>query len=158
MEPHIANLARECPKCHATDRYDSGNCKICARVAATKWNKAHPLKSRLNRQKHQKSHGAYYALKAREYRKKHIEEKAAYNRMYNLRKKYGLTEQQYTSMQEEQGGLCALCSRRKKLVVDHCHSTGKVRGLLCDQCNTGMGMLGDTEESLRRATTYLLSR
>ena len=50
---------------------------------------------------------------------------------------------------------CCGCERRK-LVLDHCHTTGIFRGWLCQRCNTAIGMLGDTEEALRKALTYLV--
>lgn len=80
-----------------------------------------------------------------------------------LRRIYGLTEEQYASMLAVQGGKCALCggcaSRSKagrlQFRVDHCHKTGVVRGLLCAGCNTGLALLGDTPDSLRKALIYV---
>lgn len=69
---------------------------------------------------------------------------------------YGITVQQENEMWAAQGGRCAICGRRRKLVVDHCHDSGVVRGLLCRECNTGLGHLGDTPAGLRRALRYLL--
>ncbi len=85
----------------------------------------------------------------------------------HLRRKYGITLEQYDEMFKLQGGVCALCKqgestkRRKKgegrerLAVDHCHDTGRVRGLLCFKCNTAIGALGDTEESAKKVVEYL---
>ena len=67
----------------------------------------------------------------------------------------------YESMLLSQKGLCALCETSdpkgptSKFVVDHCHITGKIRGLLCNHCNTGLGKLGDSIESLNKAIRYL---
>lgn len=74
-----------------------------------------------------------------------------------LRFKYGLTEAEYLAMAEQQGGLCAICHRppRKVLHVDHCHKTGRVRGLLCHACNVGLGWLGDEPSRMRAAIEYL---
>jgi Recombination endonuclease VII len=62
-------------------------------------------------------------------------------------------------LQTEQNNLCAICSapakQNKTLSIDHCHETGKIRGLLCSKCNMGLGLLGDTAESLRKALQYL---
>jgi hypothetical protein len=69
---------------------------------------------------------------------------------------YGLTHEQYLAMVESQGGVCALCRQHKYLTVDHCHETGVVRGLLCQDCNTSLGKLGDTPASLQRVLRYLL--
>jgi hypothetical protein len=82
--------------------------------------------------------------------------------MQRLRR-YNLTEAQYQSMVEAQGGKCAICSKvpngvglnGKKLHIDHCHITNKVRGLLCRECNHAIGALGDSADGVRRALTYL---
>lgn len=57
----------------------------------------------------------------------------------------------------EQLGLCAICHKPEdiKLAVDHCHDTGKIRGLLCKRCNMGIGLLGDSPEITLNATLYL---
>jgi hypothetical protein len=85
----------------------------------------------------------------------------------HLVRKFGITIQQYNQMLEDQDGVCAICGkpektrRRKKtddnerLAVDHCHETGKVRGLLCFKCNTAIGSLGDNEDMVRRVVAYL---
>lgn len=55
-----------------------------------------------------------------------------------------------------QNGLCAICKLpTESLVLDHCHDTGKIRGLLCGTCNTGLGMFRDSVETVRAATDYL---
>ena len=55
------------------------------------------------------------------------------------------------------GGLCAICRRpsTRKLAMDHCHATGKLRGLLCQPCNTGLGHFQDDVERMQRAIDYL---
>lgn len=62
-------------------------------------------------------------------------------------------------MHAEQAGLCAIChgetNGQGDLHVDHDHVTGKVRGLLCSRCNTGIGMMGDNTALLRKAIEYL---
>ena len=81
-------------------------------------------------------------------------------RGYAYKTKYSLTLSQRKEMLVGQGGKCAICDKeesqcRKPFVVDHDHKTGKVRGLLCFKCNTGLGQLGDNTESLMRALNYL---
>lgn len=56
---------------------------------------------------------------------------------------------------ENRAGECPVCLRKSALVVDHDHSTGQIRGWLCRPCNSGLGLLGDTADGLRRALTYL---
>ena len=81
--------------------------------------------------------------------------KAANLSAYRLRV-YGINTEEYDAMAEEQGGTCAICNKEEKLVVDHCHDTGRVRGLLCSNCNAGIGLLGDKAEGVRNAVNYLL--
>lgn len=70
--------------------------------------------------------------------------------------RYGLSIEEYAALGERQGGRCAICEARiDNLHVDHCHSTGRVRGLLCGPCNRGIGMLRDDPAILRRAIDYL---
>jgi hypothetical protein len=73
---------------------------------------------------------------------------------------YGLTSAEYWEIHRAQGGRCAICTRatgaRKRLSVDHCHTTGLVRGLLCVRCNRDvLGHLRDDPAALRRAVRYL---
>jgi hypothetical protein len=68
--------------------------------------------------------------------------------------------QQYDEMLEAQGGCCALCGSdfpggRGRFVVDHCHDTGRIRGLLCNLCNVGLGALRDSPQLLQKAIHYL---
>lgn len=81
------------------------------------------------------------------------------NIKYNLKKRYGITVDQYIDMLMSQGGVCKICKRECKtyanLAVDHCHTTKKVRGLLCNKCNRGIGLLEDNETLLKNAIKYL---
>lgn len=76
-------------------------------------------------------------------------------------KQYGITKQEYESMFSNQNGLCAICGKtyqrngKEYLLIDHCHTTGKVRGLLCHKCNVGIGLLTHEPELLRKAIHYL---
>jgi len=69
----------------------------------------------------------------------------------------GLTVDRYAQMMWEQEGSCAICATipEKKLVIDHNHKTDKVRGLLCSNCNSGLGMFKDSPRRLRTAIAYL---
>jgi Recombination endonuclease VII len=58
-------------------------------------------------------------------------------------------------MIEAQGGLCPICKKRPAVHVDHDHKTGKVRAILCEMCNGGLGQFKDNPESIRRAIAYL---
>jgi len=77
----------------------------------------------------------------------------------HLRDRYGVED--YEAMLAAQGGRCACCGtdkpggHGKRFAVDHCHDSLRVRGLLCQGCNTGLGMMGDSIERLRMAISYL---
>ena len=72
-----------------------------------------------------------------------------------LFKEHGMTRDEYDLLLEQQDGCCAICQKRKTLHIDHCHTTGEVRGLLCIGCNTALGKLGDDLKGLRAAVAYL---
>lgn len=81
-------------------------------------------------------------------------------------RRFGLTLEDYRQMLESQSGLCAICNRPetqkhqggavKHLAVDHCHQTGRVRGLLCADCNRLLGIVEDDPIRLQSAISYLL--
>ena len=79
-------------------------------------------------------------------------------RKYQL-KKYGLTETDYENMLEQQGNKCAICNGsdfgEKGPTIDHCHTTGQVRGILCGKCNKGIGLLNDDISIMNNAIDYL---
>lgn len=85
------------------------------------------------------------------------------DRRIKLKKNFGLTVQDYNEMSQSQKGVCSICQKKqtakytKYLFVDHDHKTGKVRGLLCDRCNKGIGFFFDDVKLLERAIIYLSS-
>jgi hypothetical protein len=89
--------------------------------------------------------------------KRTTKERAEYHQL----KKYGITLDIKEMILKNQGGHCALCpkkepgGRHNKWHTDHCHETGAIRGVLCDRCNRGIGMLGDSAERLLRASQYV---
>lgn len=74
---------------------------------------------------------------------------------------FGISLRDYEAMLEAQGGGCAVCGakssggRWESLPVDHCHETGKIRGILCLHCNTGLGHFSDDPARVRDALAYL---
>ena len=82
-------------------------------------------------------------------------EVAATRKKNRLARQYGITPEELVKMAELQGGKCAICFKKVKLVIDHSHSSGKVRGLLCSPCNLGIGCLNEDIEVIERAATYL---
>ena len=104
--------------------------------------------------------------KAREYRRANLTKVNLANRDWHRRnpwwkkqkrlKKYGLTQEQFDDINTAQGGVCAICKQPyKRGHVDHCHRTGRVRGLLCIPCNLGIGHLKESREIMERAMDYL---
>lgn len=102
----------------------------------------------------------YARSAARLYRERHPEKIVANNRKNLLRRNFGLTLDQYNEMFQAQKGLCLGCYRHQSsmtrtLAVDHSHSTGKIRGLLCAACNPALGLVHDDPIVLRRLADYL---
>lgn len=94
---------------------------------------------------------------AREYSKKHPQIQRE-----RLFKQYGITAQQYNDFLKSQNYGCAICGKEKNgkkrnFVIDHNHTTGIVRGLLCTQCNAGLGNYKDSPDLLQKAMNYLTS-
>lgn len=77
---------------------------------------------------------------------------------------YGISEESYNSIRTIQKGRCKICkmpeniAKGKNLVIDHDHKSGQVRGLLCKNCNAGIGMLGDSTKRLLRAAIYVINK
>lgn len=68
---------------------------------------------------------------------------------------YGITLEEWKTLKAKQNNRCAICGKKKKLHVDHCHIKGRVRGLLCANCNTALGKFQDSLEILERAAQYV---
>ncbi|MFD7132541.1 endonuclease VII domain-containing protein [Streptomyces sp. NPDC059894] len=81
--------------------------------------------------------------------------RAAEGRAGHLMRQYGMTEAERATMIASQMGLCVICLKAPAVHVDHCHETGKVRGVLCFNCNSAIGKLGDDPDAVRRAAAYL---
>jgi hypothetical protein len=122
-------------------------CKLCTRANSA-------------RQDKKRDHAARYQYnkEVEKYRKKG----SLVVREWHLLKLYNLTLAEFDQKLEDQGGCCKICKtanpgHKGKFVVDHNHSTGKIRGLLCHKCNTALGLLQDSPGILQRARNYLLS-
>lgn len=76
-----------------------------------------------------------------------------------LKRNYNITLADFNQIFEAQGKCCAICKATDapKWAVDHCHSSGTVRGILCNACNLGLGQFSDSPERLASAQTYLLN-
>jgi hypothetical protein len=78
------------------------------------------------------------------------------SRHYHLMHRYGIGAEEFDELVRAQGGICPVCGRENPEHVDHDHVTGKVRGILCFNCNGGLGQFRDSIDALERAVTYLL--
>lgn len=75
-----------------------------------------------------------------------------------LKREFNLSGEEYYRYLNEQNGVCAICNKKednKRLAVDHCHKTGKIRGLLCTRCNPALGFLQDNIEIAKNLVLYL---
>ncbi|MFC8349364.1 endonuclease VII domain-containing protein [Streptomyces sp. NPDC057280] len=81
--------------------------------------------------------------------------RAVEGRDRHLKRQYGMTVAERDAMVASQMGLCVICLKAPAVHVDHCHKTGRVRGVLCFNCNSAIGKLGDDPDAVRRAAAYL---
>lgn len=89
-----------------------------------------------------------------EYHRTNREEILEKRKEYHYQKSYGISRDEFLSMVEEQGGKCPVCSR-EDLVLDHCHDTGRVRGVLCNKCNQAIGNMLDNPALIRSLADWL---
>lgn len=151
---------RICPKCNIEKPYSefykesststgiSSYCKIC------KNKKAKEIMSRPHNKKKANQRAAVYRKDNAQAFKLGVK--------FSSYKKQGIniTKEEYKKMYEMQNGYCAICnnhvsSYKRDLSLDHDHNTGKVRGFLCDCCNTGLGLFKDNTEIMFKAINYL---
>ena len=78
-----------------------------------------------------------------------------YSREANYQVKYFITVEEYNKLLEEQGGVCYICGSDYKLVVDHDHTSNKVRKILCDACNRALGFFRENTEVMQKAINYI---
>ena len=148
-------------KCYGGGKvYLRAQCRECRYAESRKWyraNREHCIAMAREYVRRNPEGRRRYDLK---YRKKHAQKLAAYHAFRRIKKAYGIDAEKYNTMIVAQRGTCRICGKYpvpgKRLEVDHDHLTGQVRGLLCRNCNTGIGRLGDDPETLQAAIDYLL--
>jgi Recombination endonuclease VII len=149
-------------------RWDAHNARRRERYAQ---DPVYRAKENARRSAHRQAHRPQNRERARRYREAHRDEinKRARARYHAHKhestsparkgqlKRYGISPAEYDALLAKQGGACAICRKRSKgrLCVDHCHVTGMVRGLLCNECNSALGYLKDDQASLVAALAYL---
>lgn len=160
---------KRCTKCGSTKPLDDfyrmagmrdghrNECKACNLAAQAARNRANPQRNRDRVRQWQREHPDRVAEKAAEYRASG--RKAISNRKSHLKRRFGLTIEMYDQMLAQQGGVCRLCGRPpapdRSLHVDHDHSTGRVRSLLCFTCNNALGDFEDDPVRLMAAASYV---
>jgi DNA-directed RNA polymerase subunit RPC12/RpoP len=158
-------MPKVCEKHPNSPRYKY-RCLLCGREKALLWNR----KNRELCLKRNKEYGVIKKEKIAMRKKARYTENpkkySAQARKTMLKNKYGLSVEQYDSMLKEQGGVCAICKQKETIVsnkkggvdslrVDHCHKSSQVRGLLCQNCNFGLGHFKDNIMLLKTAIDYL---
>ncbi|MEW2811425.1 endonuclease VII domain-containing protein [Streptomyces massasporeus] len=81
--------------------------------------------------------------------------RAVQGRQGHLKRQYGITEAERDGLIASQGGVCCICLSALPEHVDHCHKTGRVRGVLCFSCNAALGQFKDRPDAIRRAAAYV---
>ena len=149
-------LARKPSLCHPErPLYALGMCRSCYEIDLRKRNPEYAERQREN---------------CRAWGETHQEQKKRVNAAYqakrdpamkwawSLMRTHGITPDDYEGMLQAQGGVCAICGKEpngRRLAVDHCHKTGRVRGLLCFRCNFGLSWFQEEQERLQSAADYL---
>jgi hypothetical protein len=148
-----SNQTRICKKCYAEKELKFfRKAKDCNEGRAYTCNTC--FNDRLRELRHENLH--HTRAKKREYYKNNIHRLRAVHRRGTYRRTYGITRDQYWEMVKTQEGKCKICGALpKRLATDHCHKTGKIRGLLCTQCNVTIAMSRERIDILFKIIEYL---
>lgn len=127
------------------------------KVYQARWRAKNPEKVREYKRNHARRYYARNKEAKQEYWRSYRRKNPDVSLRSGLKYRYGLSLDQFREMESRQAGLCLACGRRPKspLVIDHCHDTGEVRGLLCRGCNTALGLTAEDPKILRGLATYL---
>lgn len=159
-------MKRLCAKCKipkelnadnfSRDKYDKTGftyqCKVCRAVKQKEWVLKNPHKAKEANDKNKVKRKEFYDSP----------EGILSSRRAHLKRNFNLTLDEYNSMLDSQNGKCMICggtemnNKNKVLCVDHDHKTGKIRGLLCGLCNSGLGKFRDNKQFLENAIKYLI--
>ena len=114
-----------------------------------------PLEAFVRSRESRDGYGAYCRSCHNEIARVNREKRWGASRFYHLKNRYGLTRDAFQALWEAQRGKCAVCLTRPAEHVDHDHATGRVRGLLCFNCNGGLGQFDDDPIRMAMAIAYL---
>lgn len=128
-----------------------------AAAAARRWRLKHPERYRDSKRRWYARNRLRSFQKNREWKARNPDRVRELNRWAHLKHTFGLSKSEYESLLSLQGGVCAICKnpKRKRLCVDHRHSDGKIRGLLCHGCNNALGNFDENIIIVRRLIEYL---
>jgi hypothetical protein len=150
-----------------------GVCSECVKITSAEYYRTHKEQQQKHKRRYYEANkekviarqGRRYIAKRDEIRLYHQKHYLAnrpkmirYRLIYQLKKQYGMTLQQYNAMLAAQHGICAICKKppsKRRLDVDHDHADGHVRQLLCERCNKGLGCFEDSLELLEAAVRYM---
>jgi hypothetical protein len=156
---------KKCSRCKRTKNVDEfykrvaskdgleARCKECSKAQHSMW-------LSLNRDTANEARRKWHKEKGNEWHRNWRQNNPDKVISTKLKSAYGISLKEYNDLFAFQNGKCAICPSTgdsKRLCVDHDHSTGKVRGLLCNNCNRGLGLLGDSPSVLQSALLYLSS-
>jgi hypothetical protein len=146
----LSHMRRKCPHGADAPKYKDGSCKRCAIERAKIWALANPEKRQIIAKRHYLENRAGYIARARATYLKDPEKAMA-----RTRKNLGMP-----LAERPRPSTCECCGKhqtqqKRRLALDHCHSTGKFRGWLCSACNAGLGLFKDSPHLLVKAIEYL---
>lgn len=152
----------KCKTCSGEARQGRLCCQHCAdkqRAATLRWREKNPDKVKGYDAKRQRKPEVRERARLRHLERNKTESFRDWMNAWHLKRKFGITLDQYKSLNKAQEGRCAICGglnvAGRRLAVDHCHRSGKIRGLLCYKCNVGLGSFDDDLERLLLAALYL---
>lgn len=164
-------MMKKCPKCKQALPLEAFNlnranksgrscyCRLCQKITNATRYALNSEKCRETTKKWREKNPERYRETTRKWREKNSERYRATQRNRHLKSNYGIAIEQYAVLFKRQKGVCQICGRAnqdgRRLAIDHCHDTGKIRGLLCNLCNTALGALQDSPSLLRKAAEYL---
>lgn len=146
-------------------------CSDCRKARVKRWRDAHPERAKAIALKSRIRNPEAYRARARRWFLANHEKHLAYSARRRkekprlvvsgkLKAMHGITLEQYEAIAASQNHACAICGtpqaeQKRKMAVDHHHGTGRIRGLLCHNCNVGIGNLKDSKQILTKALNYI---